>query len=520
MIEPRVIVRPLRRRSRQFLALMQASRSLHEPWISPPLTPRAFDAYLTRMNRNDHEGLIVCRRESRDRGVINLNNIVRVLFSMRRRLLRRVAVRRSRLYDQRIESGRALRVRRNGAASARSEYPATDPSINLVKRCGFVNESSHQFPTSMAHGATTSVGQSTIAAIHCTAPSTDGRPMPRTAPYGSWPSPISAELITAGVPGLSTLTGNVEALVWLESRPEEGGRSTLIMWRDGKRTELTPTPFNVRTRVHEYGGGAYLAANSHAYFVNFADQNIYRVPLAGGIPIAVTHTDTETRYADFVVDEPRARLISVGERPGVKERENCLLAVDIATGARTLVGAMSDQLPAGARLSLDGRRICFLSWDHPEHAVGRHAVARCVAYRRRNARRRDHRRGRRRRVDRATRVAHVRAHPARLDQNGFWNLYSYDASGIYSRISGRSRVQRPRLGIRLQVLLCARTTSRRRPANAQRRGEPADHQTSTTAGSRRCRASGRRSSDSRWLQGACISSAAARIASPRSRRWI
>ena len=128
--------------------------------------------------------------------------------------------------------------------------------------------------------------------------------MPRTAPYGSWPSPISAELITAGVTGLGALTGMADALFWLESRPEEGGRNTLIMWRDGKRTELTPPPFNVRTRVHEYGGGAYLATNTTAYFVNFVDQNIYRVPLTGGIPIAVTHTDAETRYADFVVDEP------------------------------------------------------------------------------------------------------------------------------------------------------------------------------------------------------------------------
>jgi hypothetical protein len=101
--------------------------------------------------------------------------------------------------------------------------------------------------------------------------------MPRTAPYGSWPSPISAELITAGVTGLSALTGNVDALFWLESRPEEGGRNTLIMWRNDERTELTPTPFNARTRVHEYGGGAYLATNSNAYFVNFADQ-IYGVP--------------------------------------------------------------------------------------------------------------------------------------------------------------------------------------------------------------------------------------------------
>jgi hypothetical protein len=105
--------------------------------------------------------------------------------------------------------------------------------------------------------------------------------MPRTLPYGSWPSPISADLITAGVTGLAALTSNDEALFWIESRPDEGGRNTVLMYRDGVKTELTPAPFNVRSRVHEYGGGAYLATHDALFFVNFADQNIYRVPLTG-----------------------------------------------------------------------------------------------------------------------------------------------------------------------------------------------------------------------------------------------
>jgi len=180
--------------------------------------------------------------------------------------------------------------------------------------------------------------------------------MTRTAPYGSWPSPISAELITAGVTGLAALTGNGDALFWLESRPEENGRNTLIMWRSGVRSELTPAPFNVRTRVHEYGGGAYLATDSNAYFVNFADQNIYRVALTGGAPIAVTHTDADTRYADFVADEHRTRLIAVGERPGTPERENCLLAVDIATRC-------CDRSASRARLLCSAARVAGRATD-------------------------------------------------------------------------------------------------------------------------------------------------------------
>ena len=80
--EPQVVIRQVTRDDRaEFLALMQVSRSLHEPWISPPLTGRAFDAYLARMNRDDHEGLLVCRRDGAAIvGVINLNNIVRGSF--------------------------------------------------------------------------------------------------------------------------------------------------------------------------------------------------------------------------------------------------------------------------------------------------------------------------------------------------------------------------------------------------------------------------------------------------------
>src|SRR3954452_14599743 len=98
--------------------------------------------------------------------------------------------------------------------------------------------------------------------------------MSRIVTLFSWPSPISADLITAGVTGLAALTSAADALFWIESRPDEGGRNTLLMYRDGRRTELTPAPFNARTRVHEYGGGAYLATKTDLFFVNFADQNI------------------------------------------------------------------------------------------------------------------------------------------------------------------------------------------------------------------------------------------------------
>jgi [ribosomal protein S5]-alanine N-acetyltransferase len=142
--EPQVFVRPVCRDDRdEFLELMQASRDLHEPWISPPLTTRAFDAYLTRMNRSDHEGLIV--RRSVDPvivGVINLNNIVRGSF-----LNASLGYYAGLPYAGQgyMTSGlkAAVRFAFDGLGLHRLEaniQPNNAPSINLVKRCGFVSE--------------------------------------------------------------------------------------------------------------------------------------------------------------------------------------------------------------------------------------------------------------------------------------------------------------------------------------------------------------------------------------------
>ena len=254
--------------------------------------------------------------------------------------------------------------------------------------------------------------------------------MPRIAPYGSWPSPITAELITSGITGLAALSSNGHALFWLESRPEENGRNTLITLRDGKRRELTPAPFNVRTRVHEYGGGAYHATTTDIFFVNFIDQNIYRVSLSGGIPVALTHTDENTRYADFIFDALRARLIAVGERPGDSERENCLVSIDAQNG-RSIDLHRGHDFYAAPRMSPDGRRLCFLSWDHPNmpwdgtqlHVAtfaddGSLTAAMIVAG------------GAAESIVQPEWLTSERLLFA-SDQNGFWNLYSYDASGIY-----------------------------------------------------------------------------------------
>jgi hypothetical protein len=110
----------------------------------------------------------------------------------------------------------------------------------------------------------------------------------KTAPYGSWKSPISARTLVDEVVGLGSVRLVGEEVCWIESRPSEGGRCALMRRRaDGQVAECTPSSLNVRTRVHEYGGGAYAVEGEVAYCANFADQRLYRV-VAGQIPQPLT----------------------------------------------------------------------------------------------------------------------------------------------------------------------------------------------------------------------------------------
>ena len=100
---------------------------------------------------------------------------------------------------------------------------------------------------------------------------------PKIAPFGSWKSPITADLIVGGSVGLSQPQFDGSDIYWLELRPTEGGRNVIVKRSDTRSfTDITPPPFNARTRVHEYGGGDYVVSNGVVYFSNFADQRLYK----------------------------------------------------------------------------------------------------------------------------------------------------------------------------------------------------------------------------------------------------
>ncbi len=101
--------------------------------------------------------------------------------------------------------------------------------------------------------------------------------MQNTRPYGFWRSPITSDLIAAELISLSGVQLDGTNIYWLEGRPLEQGRNVLVRHRPGSAPlEVAPKDFNLRTRVHEYGGGAAVMHSDVAYFSHMADQRLYR----------------------------------------------------------------------------------------------------------------------------------------------------------------------------------------------------------------------------------------------------
>ena len=188
---------------------------------------------------------------------------------------------------------------------------------------------------------------------------------PTTAPYGSWRSPITADAIVAEAVGLGQVAIDGDAVLWTESRPSEGGRYVVVrMTPDGQVTEVNPPPFNARTRVHEYGGGAWLSSGGVVWFSNFDDQRIYRVE-PGSAPEPIT-PDAPLRYADAVLDSARNRLICVREDHTDPDNIVNTIATMPADGdGEQTVLASGWDFVASPRLSPDGGTLAWLSWNHP-----------------------------------------------------------------------------------------------------------------------------------------------------------
>ena len=189
---------------------------------------------------------------------------------------------------------------------------------------------------------------------------------PRVAPYGSWKSPITSDLIVSDSIVIAEIALNDGDIYWVEMRPGEGGRCVLVRWTpDGQTSDVTPPPFNVRTRVHEYGGGAFTVADGVVYFSNFADQRLYRQE-AGGEPAPIT-PEKDLRYADGDIDRRRGRMVCVREDHTVGGREpiNSLVSLDLERGGAGDVLTSGNDFYSSPRISPDGSHLAWLTWDHP-----------------------------------------------------------------------------------------------------------------------------------------------------------
>ncbi len=189
--------------------------------------------------------------------------------------------------------------------------------------------------------------------------------MPTTAPYGSWKSPITTDLIVSGAIGMGQVVLDDEDIYWLEMRPSEGGRMVIVKQAlESKPVDVTPEPFSVRTRVHEYGGAAYLVNDGVVFFSNFSDQRMYRQD-PGEEPKPIT-PETDMRYADGCFDATRNRIICVREdHASGGEPVNLIVSIDAAGEAEQEVLFQGSDFCSNPRISPDGRTLCWLTWDHP-----------------------------------------------------------------------------------------------------------------------------------------------------------
>ena len=190
------------------------------------------------------------------------------------------------------------------------------------------------------------------------------------SPYGFWSSPITSDLVVADAVRLDQVALDGSAIYWAESQPQKQGRSFVYRVIEGKEPELiTPDDenrFNVRTRVHEYGGGSFVVEHGVVYFSNFADQQLYRHDVGQQLRPITPPRAGALRYADGVVDRQRGRIICVREDHTVPGKViNTLVGIDVAGAREPQILASGNDFYSTPRLSSDGNRLVWLTWNHP-----------------------------------------------------------------------------------------------------------------------------------------------------------
>ncbi|MCZ2840082.1 S9 family peptidase [Modestobacter sp. VKM Ac-2985] len=196
----------------------------------------------------------------------------------------------------------------------------------------------------------------------------------QTLPHGSWPTPITSELVVRAAARLGEVvvdgSGDDADVWWAEGRPSEGGRTVLVRRTpDGTTTDLLPSPWNARTRVHEYGGGAWTVAAGTVWFTGFADQRLYRVAPGSSEPVAVTpepEVPAGVRFADLHADGDGVLAVRETHTASglAAEVVNEVVRVDADGTVEVLVSG--PDFVSDPRRAPDGVTLAWLQWDHPD----------------------------------------------------------------------------------------------------------------------------------------------------------
>lgn len=193
-------------------------------------------------------------------------------------------------------------------------------------------------------------------------------------PFGAWESPITSKSITAGSVGIGNLNLVGETLYWTEGRPQEGGRTVLCRYAPDSEdknarnaVDVTPKESNIRTLVHEYGGGALIFGKSEdeIYISEFVGQNICKI--VGGKEYSITQGDGRFRFADGVLSDDGGTMYCVREdheKPAPKDVVNEIVSINLSSGLMDVLASGKD-FYAAPRLSPDGEKLAYVNWSHP-----------------------------------------------------------------------------------------------------------------------------------------------------------
>ena len=189
------------------------------------------------------------------------------------------------------------------------------------------------------------------------------------APFGTWESPITTETLSGKSLGLSEVAAHEasETIYHLEVRPTEGGRGCIVEHTaDGPR-DVTPKEYNVRSGVHEYGGGAFtVGVDGTIIFSDFNTSGVFSVAPGTREIKPVVKADKKIRYADFDVHPTTPQwVLAVKEDHHVSEPENSLVVIDTATQSVHTIARGAD-FYGQPRFRPDGAKICWIQWNHPD----------------------------------------------------------------------------------------------------------------------------------------------------------